>query len=698
MDNTIGMRPILYLTMLLFSAAIGISFASQPSQFLAGQFLENYNISQSMINALTYTNITYSGHTYMLAYYKSQPTFLINTSASTYELVTDPNAISGVISSTIINNSLASINTTFLSSAIKAYNSTASSNLTDCYRETGLNNGNTCTIANYCQSCLTSPVCSAALIGSTRLHSAGLGYGSAFEYGIINFENNYTALNSDLSAYLSNVSSLSPSNLHSNLNNIADAFGRYSLVTQTIGNNPIFPPPQGADFAQCTGYGAAAGNVSSSGGPWYCNSVGLCSSLNYNYTLLSRLQGYINVLGSLPVTQQQVAKAAQNISASSLEYAGPVLNSQKKAQYEGVLSTTLHDYNATISGVTLLLSRLSNASFSGNVNALTANYTQLSTNYLSANISSLNKTLAREYSAVKSQYIELNATYSSLLNLSQANTRMLLEIQSQSPSGAAQLSFEQAQYNAQLSYRITNANALKSNLAALNSRISSSQPLPDVPASLSRAIDAPLASMLLSSAGYSQAIRMIPLYAIIPSVLIGAAFIVLVFLFHRSLSKHRRIVTSRRTKRNWRIVFGIAIGIVLMFTLATYLVASSANSSAPLSVAAGAIKSSGTVAVAVSGPSNPYIASCASKIRAALAHEGKSILNVSISGNTCTVGSSVQTTDSCMSSYASKNIPVIIISNSTHNAVTAYSYYGTVLSQSGTPQFTSECLAYLLVK
>lgn len=685
--------------MLLISALI-LSVTGLAGASGVGSFLASYNISSSTISALTYYNITYSGHTYVLAYLNGKPTFLVNTSESSYQFVTDPTQIYDVIQGTIINNSLAAINTTFLYNSLKKYNDSVSHNITDCLTETGLVSGQTCTIANFCQACLTSPVCSAALLGSTRLHISGLGYGSSFEYGIVNFENNITALDADVNAYYTNVSGLNSQDALTNLANLKAAFSKYSTITQNIYNNPIFPPPATADYSQCGNYGSTNGSVESLTGPWYCSSVGLCTSLPYNYTLLGKIQGYMNVISALPLSPTQITSMSQNISTTETAYVGPILTKEKYGQLQNVLSTTLVNANVSINNAQDLLTHLNSTALAGAVASFKANYSQLLTNYLSLNITKMNATLKAQYARLQSTYAPLNATYSSLLGISQNNTMLLLELQSSSSASAqaSQLAFQQAELNAQLSSKVSNVSSTKAQLSSLNGQIKAVQPFPDIPQAMVRAIDQPVAAALLGTTGYTAAVQSAPLYSIIPSVIIGILFLLLVFMFHRYLHRHSRIRVSRKTSRNWQIVFAATIVVVILYILATYFVAAAANASAPLSIASSAISTSKTAVVAINGPSNPELSACASKIYHGLIAQGKTVTNVTINGNTCSSGSSIQTTNSCMSAYASRNIPVIMLTNSTNDSVTAYSYFGTVLSQSGTPQFTGECLAYLFTR
>ncbi len=684
------MRIGLYSAVILM-LVVGFAGASSVSVFLG-----SYNVSASVVSSLSYVNISHAGGSYVLAYYQGEPTFLINTTGA-YQFITQAQAIYSIINTTVLNASLSKINTTFLTSTLKKYNQSSASNVTDCFVETGLSSGETCTIQNSCQSCLTSEICRATLVGGTPLNRkySPIGYNSTFEYGLINFEHNYTDLISSYSALISNASTLSASNAQSNINNIASAFSLYSSVTQNMDTNPIFPPPAGSDFSGCSP------SLSAKNQPWYCSAVGLCQSLQYNVSLLDRMHGYINVMSSLPVSKAQIMAVAQNVSSRESVYVGAVLAAQKRAQLGAVMNTTLLGYNQTVANANLLLSRIYDSGLQQSINALQDSYQNLSANYLSVNISAYNTTLAAQYGTVKSQYASLNATYASLLNISQYNTLMLLDMQSggsQPSSTTARLSFEQAQLGSSLNSRISNVNATRANLSALKGQIAASQPLPNVPQYLSRAIGAPVATALLSSTGYSAAVASAPFYAVIPSLVIGIIVLAVLLAYHRQLKGRHRLAVSRRTSRNWNILMGMAIAIVLLFIVATYLVAQSANTSAQLSVAAGAIKSSGSVAIVVSGQSNPAIAGCAAKIYSALASQGKNVSNATISAQSCSSGSGLQTVDSCMSAYASRGTPVIMLSNSTADSLTAYSYYGTVLRQSGTEQFTSQCLAYLFVK
>ena len=672
--------------MLLLS--IGIASASPLSTFLS-----SFNVSSSVQNALTYTNISYNGGTYLLAYYNNAPYFLLN-STSGFSFVLNTASIAPIITSTIVQSSLSQINSTYLSNSMYAYNQSSAKPLLDCITETGLNQPNaSCTSTNFCESCRTVPVCSQVL--------SNVGYGSPFQTGIEMLQANYSALISNLNAYNAAVTQLkSSSTAQQGLVRLQSSFTNISTITQNMYQNPVFPPPQNANYGVCANYGAVTGTFNPKSSNWFCAALGFCQFLTYNYTALNNIQSYINKVSALPMSSTQISSIAQQVSNNGGKYALVILDKQKLQQKNHILNTTLLGYNSVSSGASSLLLSIANASLSTKFSTLNSNYSLLQNSYNTANLVALNVTLAKQYNALKTLYLQLNGTYYGALRLSQNNTAMLLSLESESKTPGAQvvaLSFQEATLNSQLSSKPSNINMVYANLSRLNSQIKSAPHSEPILSAVSRSVGVPFASVLLGSNSFASETANAPLVAIIPSILISLVVLAALYLLYKRLHKHGRIRHGHSTNKNWKILFGIVILLLLIYVYESYSAAASANSSASLSDAAYAIGNAKSVAIAINGTSNTYLVSCENKIAGILAGQSKTVNRITFNGQACSAGSGIQTTDECLGHYIATGVPVIILTNSSRNTLTAYSFYGTVLSQSGNQQFTNACLASLFL-
>lgn len=682
-----GARLYSFISIMLM-LSIGMASASPLSTFLS-----SFNVSSSVQSALTYTNISYNGGTYLLAYYNSAPYFLLN-STSGYSFVLSTTAIAPIITSTIVQSSLSQINTTYLSNSMAAYNQSSAKPLLDCITETGLNQPNaSCTSANFCESCRTVPVCSQVL--------SNVGYGSPFQTGIGMLQANYSALISNLNVYNTALSELqSPSTAQQGLALLQSSFNNISTITQNMYQNPVFPPPQNANFGVCANYGAVTGTFNPKSSNWFCAALGFCQFLTYNYTKLNNIQSYITRVNSLPMSSAQISSIAQQVSNNGNKYALVILDKQKLQQKDHILNTTLTGYNSVSSGASSLLLSITNTSLSTKLSTLNDNYSLLQNSYTSANLVALNVTLAKQYNALKALYVQLNGTYYAALKVSQNNTAMLLSLESESKTPSQQvvtLSFQEATLNGQLSSKPSNINTIYANLTKLNSEIKAAPHSEPVLSYVSRSVGVPFASVLLGSNSFASETANAPLVAIIPSIIISLVVLAALYLLYKRLHRHGRIRHGHSTNKNWKILFGIVLLLLLLYVYESYSAAVSANSSAPLSDAAYAIGNAKSVAIAINGTSNQYLVSCENKIAGILTSQSKTVSKITFNGQACSAGSGIQTTDECLGHYIATGTPVIILTNSSRNTLTAYSFYGTVLSQSGNQQFTNACLASLFL-
>ncbi|MDE1824333.1 MAG: hypothetical protein KGH74_03470 [Candidatus Micrarchaeota archaeon] len=673
-----------------------LSFAYDASSVTA--LLRSYNISGSTIASLKAYNTTYNGMQYVLLYKSGQPQFLVNATG-TYSFVLNSSRVAAIITGYITANSLQSINASKLNAQMHKYENSSSGPLTRCLYEVGIpESGQTCTLANYCASCNFVPICKKAL---TQTGGASGPMGT----GVIQLEAESSNLTAAFSTFYSATSTINASNANQQIVSIKGSFSTVSSVSTTMSQNPLFPPPATADYSQCQGFGSSTSNTVTAG-PWYCNSVGFCEFLTYNSTLLTLMQTEISSISSLPLTTAQINKIAVNISNNENTYVAPLLNAQKQAQLNALLNTTLANYSIVVSGSASLLTHVSNSMISSALAALTANYNSTVDNYIDVNLTAANKTLGTQMRNLTRLYKSANSTYSGIAGLADNNTALLIEAQIANPNNqdpkVSSLSFQQAQLNLQVNGKISNLTYTKAALLSINANAKSilSTSFGNPLVGFTRAVDMPAVMAIEgpSQASYASKLSSVPLYATLVSLAIGIVVLALLAVLYVSLNRSRRIRIDSRSSRNWTMLFAFVLVIVLIYVFATHALASSANSSAPLSSFKSSVASSNSVLIAVNGTQTSAMSGCVTKISNALKGMNKTVSVAYLSGDKCTISSGIQTTDSCLNSYASKNKPIIMMQSANTSSVSIYSFYGTTLKLKGDDSFMNYCVAVAFLK
>ena len=163
------------------------------------------------------------------------------------------------------------------------------------------------------------------------------------------------------------------------------------------------------------------------------------------------------------------------------------------------------------------------------------------------------------------------------------------------------------------------------------------------------------------------------------------------------LNKKHHISANPEARRNWRIIFAVAILLIIIDLAATYSSAMQASSFAPASSFASAVNSAKTVLIINNGTS-AGIANCSKQLSTALSSEGKTASVVSISSTgLCTINGFVGNESSCIDHAAVESYPAIVLSNGNSSSINTYSFYGTALFVSGSDSFLNQCLPAQLI-
>lgn len=677
-----------FILALLFSAALVLTWMPGAySMQSVNSLLSGYNVSAPLIGSLTPVALSYSSNSYLALYKGGALYFVVNVTGPSYAIVTNTSRIAAIITGRTINTSLSQANFPALVAQMKKFQASSAGPINDCLTETGLSTGATCTLANYCNSCQTIPNCASALASTN-------GPSGILAVGIMQFASQYAWLNGSFSQFYLALSSVSSNNVASKLTLMNAAFMNISNLTQVIYKNSLFLVP--SNYSQSVFSSCNPGMLPSSQ-PWYCTTLGYCMNPTYNYTKLAYMTSTVGMINSLPITNSQIMAIASNASSTEMSYISTVLSGQRRAQLSAMLNRTAPGYAALVGNANNLLSAVPNSILLNALNAFRAAYANVTSNYLTINLTAAGGVLAAGYANLTAAYKGVNATYSAVTSGAANSTARLIELQLGSGATSQQignLAFAQFRIDAAISSgNFTNITALSATSAAVSKGVSSYFVLPIDFVDIARRIDGPFITLMSSALGlsYSSAVSLAPTLGALLSLIIGAAALCLLFFYRSRLRAHHKVVLSRRIRRNWNMMFALIALAVVVYVLLTASLLSYANASAQVSDFRSALGSSKSIVLAVNGTQTRAIQSCLGKIQARMAAEGKSVIPATISGGVCAAENITGSADSCMGTYAKRGIPVVTLTNSTVPAIGVYSLYGTRLYASGNNAVMGSC-------
>ena len=687
---------MLKYVLLLALLATSASAASYSS------VLAKYNVSSSVTSILVPVPLQFKGANYTLFYLHGNPYLLANDTNGT--LVFSSNTAYAVAGNYLVSNAL---NSPYIHDAyvqMQNYEASSASSINDCVQETGLAAGstgaNTCTNANYCASCGTIPVCKKVLSGT----GGPLG---PFGQGIMEFEAQYSNLTSDYATFYSSTEYINASNAQTSITSMNSAFSGIKAITEKIYQNPIFPPTANltaSSYAQCNipGNIGLNSNLASNSGPWYCNAVGFCGATTYNYSALNSISSILSNISSLPISNAAVTAIAGNLSNTAYSYYKPILYKQKSVVYAHILNTTLFGYGKLVNNSLNLSAHISNSTFVNALSTLQKSYANLSSDYVNLNLTVYNKTIASEMSSLASQYKTVNATYSSIKKLSESNTQIILTYQLNSNSQPSQLSalaFSEYGINSQVSSKVSNTKATYSQLQSINQSLHAMSVQAPLLPEIARASDSGIVTSIEAgmSAPYAIKVASASSYATLISLIICLVLLEILFVIYMRLNRKHHITAKPEARRNWRIIFAVAVILIILDVAATYSSAMQASAFAPASSFAAAVNSAKTVLIINNGTS-AGITNCSKQISNALSSEGKTASVVSISSTgLCTINGFVGNESSCLDHAAVESYPAIVLSNGNSSSIHAYSFYGSALFVSGSDSFLNQCIPAQLI-
>lgn len=665
-----------------------------------GAMLQNYNVPNSLIANLTEINATYGSSSYALLYKGNSPYFVINTTHGVNEFVTDPSAISAIISDTQAGISTRSINFTYLSGQMTAYISSAATVMNACLQFTGLDHL-TCTKQNLCLSCQSVPACKDYYLGTGALGGVG-------SVSIMQFGSAYANLTRNLTIYYQSSTNVTALDLISKTASLNAAFSNVSTITSHIYQNPIFPPPPGVDYSQCPGTPLQ--------GPWWCwsaNASGICGVFNahtglgeyspiYNHTFLNNVNASLKSINPNLPTQQNLLAMAQAVINNQNAYIEPVVQKAKKAELDALLNGSLSSYPSLKNGSTILLTHIYNTSLEYSLLALESAYNNLTSDYLTSNIQANGAVVAAQLQNTTLLYNAISSEYSSLLSKASNNTLLLIEAQISGAKGneIAALSLNEMKLNNEVLGLVGNSTAAAALLNTIYSRARTVVPLSIGAGNVVRAIDGPFATSLALAMGlsYDSGIALSPLLSSLLSLVIGAVILLLVYGYYLTLKHNRKVILNRRTARVWKLLFSAASVLLLIYILLTYLLATSAGH-APAGSFFSAIHGARSIAVVLNGSSiSRSTVKCGDLIISQARSIGKNAALMYVNGTSCTMNDTTTSKSSCLNSYVRDGDPIVVLTQSNQSSISIYSLYGTALHANGNQSFMDACYASLFIK
>ena len=671
-----------------------ISFAASYSSASVNSLLRSYSVPNSTISSLTMVNLTYGGGNFVALYGSGSLFMVVNVTPSQYSIITNQTQISNVIFNYTVGQSFKQANIAALVADMHAYQNSARSVLNDCWQETGLYSGLGCNSSNNCASCYLVPTCGGYLPGYGSLSYR---FGPAATFGAIaRLYANATILNDSYVSFYSAANATTESTISTELAIMNSAYNNISAASMGMQGNPLFSLVlTNVQLNECI---ATTGNPNQ---PSYCTVFNFCKTLSYNSSAITSVGGVLGQISALPLTEQQVLGIAASASSNANLYVTPVLLKEKTSQFRAILNTTLANYSTAVNSANTLLIHIYNLSLSASVSTLEGNYQNFTTNYLSDNLIVQQGRFTTEITSFYSIYGKINSKYENITSEADNNTNLLIGAQLNSNgANSAQLAsyaLEEMSLNSRISGRISNYSATKASLDAIGAYARSNyNPSAYSLAPVAVAIYGPFSRIVTAAlnAPYPASIAFAPTAAALLTLIIGIIIILLVMLYRRGLKKHKRLMVSRRTSKNWAFVFLILFVIVILLALATWIHFSSVHST--LANFDSAVSGSSAIAVVTNG-SDTYVSSCASAIITALTKLNKTVVQYSINANTCTGANGASTSDVCLNSLAASNMPAIILSASSNNSISFSSLYGTTMWVRGNDNFMSQCYASKLV-
>jgi len=669
--------------------AMGAQSATTGTSNIAlSSFLSTYMPSGIITNS-TYFNSSLNGNNYILMQLPASGGYIIvQSSNGAYSLITNTTTIDNLLTPFLINQYYPGSSTlNYLNSTMHMYQRYGASNVSDCLMETGLSQ-QTCTLGNLCLSCQTTPVCKRVL------NQVG-GPGSPFGMGIMNFSSNYNQLNSSYKNYYALLSGINRTNAGTTIAELYSIASNISTIASAFNKNPLFPPPTTSSFSSCPS------GLPPSAQPWYCVAVGFCSTVPFNSTAISGIEGTLSSLQENIPTAAALSSLSFNSSQLSQGYINAALLNKNGAAFAALINSYSSRYGSIVNRSNALLLKYNNISLNASVRVLQTEFGAIKRLGVNQSIGVANTILASLIANTTRIYNNASASYSQIYNISQNSSAAILADQlsyQQVPSQLAVLGSRQAAINIRLNSRLSSNDIASIIPSAQSIRIEAAVFVAPVTIGyMIKILDTSFINALLSGSNATppQRIALTQTYAAIESLIIGIVILLAIFIIVYLKVIKKGKLNGKRQKMVWASVFAIMAILVALYAYATFAYSGNANSFLPFNYFKNTLKASTTAYIALNGSAaaNSSISACASTVQNYLSKAGKAVQLIKLTNYSCVSGSNISVLGlDCYNNILSSGKPVILMSQSRASSIVYKGLYGTVLYASGNATSGSSCI------
>ncbi len=634
----------------------------------------------STINASVFFKYQNNTNSYIIMQLKTsnQTYLLINTSNNKYKLILNNSQALSIFNAIFSKTNF--VNQTDISKLkqqMNQFNNESNINISKCLYITGLTRHvyNTNNISNYSQACSTVPGC------RDTMEAYG-GPVSPFGYGIMNFSKQYFNLNTSYLQYFSMLSSINNSNFAQKLGLLNSSLNNISAITQKMPQNPLFPLNKTIYSLLST---CQPGELPLQS-QWYCNDIGYCPAISFNYSLLTSSHQIIN--NELSSKQIIPSLAATSVNLANT-YSQTAIQKYNTSQYNQLMNKTGPLYYSIINKSDTLLTKFNDTNLSLSVSNLSQIFSSIKSKTLYQNLTVANTSLVKAINNTQNQYENAESMYLQIQNLSLNNTAVILKDElnfKYVPYSLAYLGSQQQLINLMLANKINanNANSIVTELISIKKSLNS--------------ISVPSYGFLVSLKSFSEpfvkaimsinipvylklqfAYILVPIFFIILGV-IALIILYIIYIIFKIKNAHK----GKKPSHLWKLIFFICFIIIIIIAYYTYIAAEQANNFLPINSFANQMTKSSIIAIAV--PTSTSSASCVSSLQNNISKEGKTSVLVVIN-STCNLLYNSQ----CIDTYLSRNIPLIYI-NLTSNVFLSYKgLYGTILFANNSSTLNPQC-------
>jgi len=522
----------------------------------------------------------------------------------------------------------------------------------DCYSLLGLTSGLSCTVANRCLACTTVPSCNAYINLIPNVPGSGSG-GEIFVIWASIFASDSQLQDQSITNLKNSIATLNYSNF---ANNIQVAQNSISLLSKVIRNMTL--------------------NGILNASPTRRDTFGYCLPINYNRTLLSKINSSINSLASQVYTTQKIQNIANNIETTTKQVVIIPQQQREFAAYYEQFSLINRNYTNAVANATMALKIFKFDLLQKTLNALKANFS-----YYNSTISNV----SQAHTVLRGLINKINEESALVFGLSQnisTNLNSTLKKAFVYYADTSNASYLMALQNISRSLAsATYENAAIAYMKILNYSTTLDQ-------KLGKGFDYYIKLGIKRLFGFGRVFSRNIYLSNTISLAIYSSFVAIIAIgiayypihYFKKLKKKRKIRVNLKTRRNWYTSFVIISLIVGAIAAYFIFLGYSLTVKAPYSLFEEELSKKAMVLVATD---DYYANNCASAIANKL---NATLASINLSTGVCSIGNNTVEQSRCL-----ETSPTIILKLSNSTRITPVSFASSYLIVEGNSTFYSLC-------